>query len=209
LQRNILNSNCGYINSINYAISDFTGEVGFSGSGTNAHLDLSNNDGNVRVPCITLDQMIESFNIKKINLMKIDVEGYTDVVLSDSFNTLSITDSLIIEFSYGDIELRLKTLDSSTSELQVINHADMIFSKFLKQFNYIYYISRNSGLVRIDDFRDLYYIMNSEASVGDILATKNLVNHSISSAAFSFIQILELKKQNHLRALDISKLSKL
>lgn len=184
----------------NVAIADHRGSVGFAGTGTNAHIATGGGD---LVACETLDDFTESVDAQTIDLIKIDVEGYTDVVLSKADETLRKTKVAIVEFSYGDILSRLESLSQPAS--LAITHSEQLFSRLKPYFSYFYYISKNDGLVVLDSTLDLFEIMFSEASVGDILASKNPMT-SISAIAFAFRNILELKRQNHLRLLQLEEL---
>lgn len=197
-----LSQNCAdfSIELHNVAIADHRGSIGFAGTGTNAHIAA---DGEHRVPCDTLDNFTAGLEVETIDLIKIDVEGYTDIVLSNADETLSRTKVAIIEFSHGDILSRLRTLDQPASA--ALGHSEELFDRLRPHFPYIYYISRDDGLVKLDNTSDLFEIMFSEASVGDILAAREPMS-SISAIAFAFRNILELKRQNHLRLLQIEEL---
>jgi len=184
----------------NLAIAATDGEIGFAGTGTNAHL-TSDADA-IKVPCVTLDGFTQP--IEHIDLMKIDVEGFTDLVLSEAGATLPRVDNIIIEFSYGDIELRLRSLGHDHfTRSDVIAHSEELFDALRPHFKHFYYISRSAGLIEMQDTKDLFEIMLIEAAVGDILATKAPVKESISDRAFAFGAILELKQHNHLRMAEI------
>jgi FkbM family methyltransferase len=197
-----LSQNCAslQIELHNMAIADHRGSIGFAGTGTNAHIAAS---GEHLVPCDTLDGFTERLGVGTIDLIKIDVEGYTDVVLSKAEGTLSRANCAIIEFSHGDILSRLETLQQPASK--VLAHSEALFDVLRPHFPYLYYISRRDGLVKLDDTSDLFEIMSSEASVGDILAAR-VVMPAISALGFAFRNILELKHQNHLRLLEIERL---
>lgn len=197
-----LSQNCAdfSIQLHNLAIADHRGSIGFTGTGTNAHISAN---AEHRVPCDTLDNFTASLAVETIDLIKIDVEGYTDVVLSNADETLSRTKVAIIEFSHGDILSRLRILDQPASK--AIEHSEEIFDRLRPHFPHIYYISRGEGLVKLDNTSDLFEIMFSEVSVGDILASRDHMS-SISTIAFAFRNILELKRQNHLRLLQIREL---
>lgn len=67
------------------------------------------------INCITLKDYIENNGIKKIDIMKIDVEGYEFNVIQGLFEHLSIVDMIVFEYSIG-------TYSSSGSNLlQVLN----------------------------------------------------------------------------------------
>lgn len=184
----------------NLAIADHKGEMGFAGTGTNAHF-IDNPDA-VKVMCITLDSFVREMG--HIDLIKIDVEGFTDLVLAEASAALHRTSSVIIEFSYGDTENRLSSMGIATpSKIDVVAHSEALFDRLRPHFGYFYYISRHSGLVKLADTADLYEMMFTEAVVGDILATKVKMPNTISGLAFISQLISELRQHNHLRITDI------
>jgi len=188
----------------NLAIADKPGEMGFEGTGTNAHLSISGNA--VKVKCVTLDSFAET--IDRINLMKIDVEGFTDLVLAESREALSRTNNVIIEFSYGDTERRLKSMGvESPKQADVVIHSEELFENLKLNFSHFYYISRRDGLVDLLETKDLYEIMFAEAPVGDILATRSPRGDAISALAFAFRQVCQLLSQNHMRMTDAQALT--
>lgn len=184
----------------NLAIADHGGSIGFAGSGTNAHIA---SDGEQRVPCDTLDHFTEAQDVGSIDLIKIDVEGYTDIVLSNASATLSRSKVAIVEFSYGDIISRLRALDLPESMAR--QHSKELFDLITPHFPFIHYISKADGLIRLDKVDDLFDVMFSEAVVGDVLASREEMP-CISPIAFAFRNILELKRQNHIRLLQIEEL---
>lgn len=197
-----LRQNCGdrSIELHNVAIAGHRGTIGFAGTGTNAHVAT---DGEHQVACDTLDNFVAGLDVPAIDLLKIDVEGYTDIVLSNAEATLARTRVAIIEFSHGDILSRLQILGQPADD--ALAHSEELFDRLRPHFPHLYYISRRDGLVKLDDTADLFEIMFSEASVGDVLASRDPMR-SISVTAFAFRGILELKHENHLRMLQIEEL---
>ena len=197
LSRNCANSG---VEIHQMAIADHHGTIGFAGTGTNAHIAAA---GELQVPCDTLDSFSVGLGLGEIDLLKIDVEGYTDIVLEHGGETLSRTRVAIVEFSHGDILSRLHTLDRPPS--QALQHSDELFDRLRSAFPFFYYISRHDGLVELERTSDLFEIMFSEARVGDILASRE-PQTAITALGFGFRNILELKRQNHLRMMQIDDL---
>lgn len=197
-----LRRNCGGagVEVHQIAIADHQGTIGFAGTGTNAHIAAT---GEHQVPCDTLDSFTARRGVGEIDLLKIDVEGYTDVVLESACETLGRTRFAIIEFSHGDIVSRLHALGQSPS--RALQHSEELFDKLKLAFPFFYYISRHDGLIELGRTADLFEIMFCEARVGDILASRE-PQPAISAIAFAFRNILELKRQNHLRMLQIDEL---
>lgn len=50
------------------------------------------------VPCITIDKLVSDKNIKKINILKLDVEGFEVECLRGAGKALQITDKVMLEF---------------------------------------------------------------------------------------------------------------
>ncbi|MGO4171784.1 FkbM family methyltransferase [Bosea sp. TAF32] len=173
------------------AIADHDGEISFAGSGTNAKIATIGGD---TVPCQTLDSFVKGIGLDKIDLMKIDVEGYSDAVLSASFDALSITKNMIMEFSIGDVADRFGKGDEF-----VTDHFGTLIARLRPNFSDFYYISRRFGLVKFDNHRDLFEMIAIESRVGDILATKGDDLPHTTPFGFSMRWIRDLASQNHLR----------
>ncbi|MEH6446041.1 MAG: FkbM family methyltransferase [Oceanospirillaceae bacterium] len=200
LEKNMENAECDFINS-NVAIADGNGFVNFSGSGTNAKIVLDDNSDNESIKSMTLDSFIKSHDITHIDLCKIDVEGFTDLVLAESALTRQICHSFIIEFSIGDVSDRF-----GFTETKIINHFSELLDQFDTTFSFCY-ISRNHGCINFKDADELYSILIIDQYVGDILVTKKDIESSSYSTFLSKI-IQELQYQNHLRIEQIASLSK-
>ena len=134
--------------------------------------------------------------MRKICLIKIDVEGYTDMVIDNQ--DFSIFDNAIIEFSIGDTANRLNGDDVN------VRHEFIRTAKFMSHhMPYVYYISKFDGLVEINfnSFDDYFFIVQMEHSVGDLLFCKTS-QPSISLIGFLTKKILNLMSENHLRILE-------
>ena len=57
---------------------------------------------NISVKTTTLDQFVSDFSIKKIDLLKIDVQGAEELVLLGGVNALKDVTSIIVEVSFFD-----------------------------------------------------------------------------------------------------------
>ncbi|QXZ80901.1 FkbM family methyltransferase [Rhizobium sp. L51/94] len=199
----VKNAGQGGLKLFNLAIADKDGFIQFSGEGTNAQIASELHPGTASVACQTLDSFIRDNKIAKIDLIKIDVEGFTDVVISGASQSLTITDSAIVEFSIQQVLDRYK-------ETQ-LSFATKIFKQqvdFFRQFMpHVYYVSRGDGLIRIDDIDELIAMLRIEHDVGDLLFTRreDLVSSSVGS--FSLSRISELMRQNHYRLTEIATLS--
>ena len=86
---------------IEAAVSDFDGEIRFDDLGSGA-LNRISQTGSAIVSSVTLDTYLQG---KRIDLIKIDVEGYEPSVLSGSWKTLeSYLPTLFIEYSLPQVE---------------------------------------------------------------------------------------------------------
>lgn len=210
LQRNVADNVPGGIELHKIAIADRAGRVDFSGAGTNAHIgaDPDHPAEAEVVECQTLDALVTSLAAARIDLIKIDVEGYTDVVLAGASRALSICENAIVEFSYGDIGERsglrpaLHPLDA-----RIRDHANRLLATLGRQFRHFYYLSREEGLVELREPKELFELMFVEAPVGDVLATRQPRLDAITGLSFALRSIQELRRQNHFRILEIQRLA--
>jgi FkbM family methyltransferase len=188
----------------NVAVSDKNGSVGFLGSGTNAHLSPSNETSSTMIPCVTLDYLLSELDSKTVDLLKIDVEGYTDRVLAESKLFLANTDNAIIEFSHEDVINRfgLNAADHHP-DVRVVSHCTEHAKQVRRFLPHMYYISRSGPLVEILNSNDIFYVIFQEACVGDLLFTKSPLPDCISASAFSSMKIHDLMRQNHSRIMEL------
>lgn len=94
-----LNRDIQNIIPINVAIGDTTGEIYFSNISSddmNKVVDESEKDA-IKVPMKTLDSIILEQGIKRIRLLKIDIEGYELFALKGASNTLDMCDIVFFE----------------------------------------------------------------------------------------------------------------
>ncbi|WP_320196958.1 FkbM family methyltransferase [Agrobacterium rosae] len=170
------------INAHFLAIADHDGKIRFAGSGTNAKIS----ENGVEVPSAKLDTF--ACDLTHIDLLKIDVEGFTDVVLSGAAETLRKTRRAIVEFSIGDIQERFG------GSVAVEEH----FAQLLRSmaYPYVYYISRNDGLVKLDNASDLLEMLSIEHNVGDLLFSRQ-IEPSISFSGLLTRKIKTLMTHNH------------
>jgi FkbM family methyltransferase len=95
LQKNIFLNKLSNVKTWNIAVGKNEGLVYFS----NKKNDDANNitvDGEIVVPCFTLDTLFKDF--KKIDILKIDVEGFEKFVLENALETLKKTKCIYIEY---------------------------------------------------------------------------------------------------------------
>jgi len=77
--------------------------------------------GSINVKAITLDTMVKMLNIKRIDWIKIDVEGGEIGVLEGSTNTLKASKKIIIEVDKNDLGKVLKIAKAFGFEIKVLS----------------------------------------------------------------------------------------
>ena len=197
------NSNDVDIKLFNIAIADKNGFLDFSGEGTNAQIASASHPSTDTVACQTLDSFVSENNITEIDLIKIDVEGYTDVVIGGSEKSLSIIKNAIVEFS---IDQTLNRYEQSGFDAVSRIFGEQI-DYFKNSMPYTYYISRNDGLIEFSDVRQLISMVSMEHSVGDILFSKSPLPNSGKVIDFCLSRVADLMRQNHYRLSENANLS--
>ena len=193
LRENITNSSIE-IEIIPVAVSDHDGDLVLVGDQTHAHIGIENAAG-IKVESMQLDNLIRVLKVDSIELIKIDVEGYTDLVLSHSDNTLELAQNAIVEVSLSDLEMRF-----SGNQNQIKSNLVQVFEKLSSRLPHVFYISRTEGLVSVD-LDEFVEVLLIEQTVGDFLFSK-FKHDSISVQVFSLRKIRVLQHENHLRILE-------
>lgn len=175
------------------AIADHDGTIKFAGAGTNAKIS----EHGVSVPCSMLDSFAR--DIPNIDLIKIDVEGFTDVVLSGAKETLRKTYRAIVEFSVGDVRNRFG------GDINVEEHFETLMRQF--DFPHIYYISRDDGLIKMENATDLLEILSIEHNVGDLLFSRE-PEPCISLVGYLLRKTKILMQHNHRALTAIHRIEK-
>lgn len=57
----------------------------------------------IRVPCMTIDTLIEARGITRVDLLKIDVEGFEVECLRGASKALTVTDKVVLEYHSADL----------------------------------------------------------------------------------------------------------
>jgi FkbM family methyltransferase len=91
---------------IEAALSDISGRASWDSEGLAYNSKLALSPGDVIVQTITINDVIEKYNIQKIDLIKFDIEGAESLVFSSDSSWLKKVDSLIIEI-HSDAGLKL------------------------------------------------------------------------------------------------------
>lgn len=93
------------------------------------------------INCNTLKKYIDDNNITKIDLLKIDVEGYELKVIKGLYEHINIVDNIVFEYSVGTYE------SSGSSLIDLLN----ILSE------YELYLLHNNTITKLDDTLDIIY----------------------------------------------------
>jgi FkbM family methyltransferase len=124
-----------------------------------AELSRTKKANDITVPVITLDSYCKAHKIEKVDVVKLDVEGYEDHVYAGMRHT--VTDNpglrLVLEFTFGAYE----------------NEQDF-FAQLRKDFAYIYYIDPRGEFEYISDL-DMLRSKTREVNVMIVLTNKELV----------------------------------
>ena len=111
------------------------------------------------IKCITLKNFIEDNDIKKIDLLKMDVEGYEYKVIKGLYEHLNIVNCIIFEYSIGTYE------SSGSNLLDVLN--------ILKDFTFYVITNDNNIFRKIEGSNlDIYNQLKNENNC-NIVALKN------------------------------------
>ncbi len=101
LQRNIEahHQKLANVTAVNLAIGDASGTVPLFESPMSIHsrVETGKTDQTIDVPCRRLDTVLESFGVERVNILKIDTEGYERAVLFGGTSILPKTERIVLE----------------------------------------------------------------------------------------------------------------
>jgi FkbM family methyltransferase len=97
LARNVLVNGLTNVRTVNAAVGDRVGVVTFSEGPLSMNGRVSES-GSTSVPCVTLDQ--ELSDIARVDILKIDTEGFEIRVLQGAIEILKKTDRVALELHY-------------------------------------------------------------------------------------------------------------
>ncbi len=94
----------------------------------------------IEISIITLDQFIQNKNLKEIDLLKIDTEGFEYEVLTGAKDKLNLINFVMFEHHYDDMLKKNYTFHDIHSLLKMNNFKKIFKSRmpFRKSFEYIY-----------------------------------------------------------------------
>lgn len=110
---NLLSLNNNFLNSYchNLAISDSNGEVWIEEIEAHEKAKINNSKSGISIKSITLDEFVEMENIKKINYLKVNIEGAEEQMLEGMKSCLSIIDNVAIschDFLFKDNNSKIR-----------------------------------------------------------------------------------------------------
>jgi FkbM family methyltransferase len=172
LRQNILANNLENVTIIEKAVSNEKGTARFAISkdgAMNSLLETDHPNQQVEewqnVELTTLDYAIKEFSIKKINFIKIDVEGAEKFVLEGAKECILSDDSPIVLFESSD--LTSPSFGYSTEEL---------LKQVLSNNMFLYYIGEGNQLIPIHEYNPVFggkYIYNFVASSIELNKDRN------------------------------------
>jgi len=111
----------------NLAVSDHSGSGKMTFSEKNSAVSTLREDGNVDVEIITLDYFLKDKKLDKVDILKIDTEGFENFVLKGAENTLKKVKYIIMEVTIENnknytISSLFKLLSSENFDFQILGY---------------------------------------------------------------------------------------
>lgn len=168
LERNVLNCKAMNIEVIKKAVSSSKGEIDINlpydlmlGNAfvSQSYIPESESLSKIHVNTITIDEFIHENNIDKLDLIKIDVEGWEEHVLTGAEKSIK-------EFKPTCI-IEMKIINTNE---HIENRALSLFNRLQIMFNKIFLIDRmNQDLFEVNSFAELRALMMTGNDVEDLL----------------------------------------
>ncbi len=125
LKQNIKLNHFDNITSLNMAVGWKKGYTILYGKGGGATILKSREAGKNKVKMIKLSEIIKNFNLKEIDLLKMDVEGAEEIILNSSLNSFRKIKEVVMEIHIPFV-----------NEKKIISNLERIGFK-LKEFPYL------------------------------------------------------------------------
>jgi FkbM family methyltransferase len=164
LQKNLKENSCLRVEAVNKAVGSSTGEVSFFdvpgyGAGSFALNDVSqlaarhHAEDRIEIPCVRIDDFVEDLGLDRIDLIKIDVEGFELDVLEGARKTLArFRPITILEFN----------------SYCFITHTQILPAVALEKIAAVFphlYVIRPGRLTSLDDDHDRYDFLHDNMNV--------------------------------------------
>lgn len=170
LEKNIRKNNIPNVKVLNCAVSDTSTKLRFFENSAYGHIDLSSpeessDDGSI--DAFSLDDLVDSLNVERLDFLKVDVEGFEHQVLKGAQKTLGrFNPMLYLEFNSWCL-----LNHSNTNPLELANY-------LLRNFKFVYRVVKTPGagslLERVVSARTLVHdniVFNG--SVDDVVVTND------------------------------------
>jgi FkbM family methyltransferase len=97
---------------INAAVGSHCGTVNFAEAqqSINCHVVEYERHETFEVPCLTLDVALKHFGVERVDVLKIDTEGFEQAVVAGAKNTLSRVERIVLEL-HGRTDVEERSLD--------------------------------------------------------------------------------------------------
>jgi FkbM family methyltransferase len=116
LQKNLAINHVKNVVAINQAVGRVAGKISFQVTNNNmaravdSEMDSMSNSRIMDIVATTLDDLVAQYALKRIHLLKIDVEGYEVECLSGATEALKITDRIILEYHSERLRQKCRTI---------------------------------------------------------------------------------------------------
>ncbi len=176
LQKNITHNQIRNITAYNYAVSNKTQKVQFIDNSAFGFIDsssISQNDSTVSA--FTLDDLVDKLKIKRLDFIKVDIEGFEPHFFEGAKKTLKRFNPVI----YFELNSWCLISHSDTNPLEFMK-------KVASQFQFTYRVNKNE--------EELSILENVGSGINEIasnLVYENIINHhSVDDVVVSNNQLL-------------------
>ena len=113
LSRNIEINRITNAKLMNMAVGSYCGTAQFTEAqqSINCHIANEERDETFEVPCTTLDAALKHFEVDRVDVLKIDTEGYERAVLAGAKDTLPRVDRIVLEL-HGRVDEEERSIDA-------------------------------------------------------------------------------------------------
>lgn len=170
LEKNLRKNGIKNVQAINCAVSETTTKLRFVENSAYGHIDLTSQDepsDDGSIDAFSLDDLVDSLKLERLNFVKVDVEGFEHQVLKGGKKTLARFNPVL----YLEINSWCLLDHSNTNPLELANY-------LLQNFKYVYRVIKTPGasslLERVDSARTLVHDnIVYHGSVDDVVVTND------------------------------------